>query len=37
MVLADRNTRRLIVSIKAKEKEELVEKKRSLMVRTLHF
>lgn len=36
MVLADRNSRRLIFSIKAKEKEELVKKKRSLMVRTLH-
>ncbi|KAM3271053.1 hypothetical protein P3S67_029256 [Capsicum chacoense] len=33
VVLADRNTRRLIVSIKAKEKEELVEKKRSLMAK----
>lgn len=35
MVLADRNSRRLIFSIKAKEKEELVEKKRILMVTTL--
>ncbi|KAI3468763.1 hypothetical protein Pfo_025426 [Paulownia fortunei] len=33
VVLADRNSRRLIFSIKPKEKEELVEKKRSLMVR----
>lgn len=33
VVLADRNSRKLIVSIKPKEKEELVEKKRSLMVR----
>lgn len=31
VVLADRNSRRLIFSIKPKEKEELVEKKRSLM------
>lgn len=33
VVLADRNSRRLIFSIKPKEKEELVEKKRSLMAR----
>lgn len=33
VVLADRSSRRLIFSIKPKEKEELVEKKRSLMVR----
>ncbi|KAK4435298.1 hypothetical protein Salat_0693200 [Sesamum alatum] len=33
VVLADRNTRKLIFSIKPKEKEELVEKKRSLMGR----
>ncbi|KAK4389312.1 hypothetical protein Sango_2268200 [Sesamum angolense] len=33
VVLADRNTRKLIFSIKPKEKEELVEKKRSLMAR----
>lgn len=33
IVLADRNSRRLIFSIKAKEKEELVEKKRSLMAK----
>lgn len=33
VVLADRNSRRLIFSIKQKEKEELVEKKKSLMVR----
>ncbi|XP_055819630.1 sister chromatid cohesion protein PDS5 homolog C [Solanum dulcamara] len=33
VVLADRNSRRLIFSIKAKEKEELVEKKRSLMAK----
>ncbi|KAH6755039.1 Nucleic acid-binding [Perilla frutescens var. hirtella] len=33
LVLADRNSRRLIFSIKPKEKEELVEKKRSLMAR----
>ncbi|KAK6137508.1 hypothetical protein DH2020_028761 [Rehmannia glutinosa] len=32
VVLADRNSRRLILSIKPKEKEEMVEKKRSLMV-----
>ncbi|XP_073304644.1 uncharacterized protein [Primulina huaijiensis] len=31
VVLVDRNSRRLIFSIKKKEKEELVEKKRSLM------
>ncbi|XP_075484254.1 uncharacterized protein LOC142524249 isoform X2 [Primulina tabacum] len=31
VVLVDRNSRRLIFSIKQKEKEELVEKKRSLM------
>ncbi|CAN4077371.1 unnamed protein product [Withania somnifera] len=35
VVLADRNSRRLIFSIKAKEKEELVEKKRSLMAKLL--
>ncbi|XP_049376330.1 uncharacterized protein LOC125841276 [Solanum stenotomum] len=33
VVLADRYSRRLIFSIKAKEKEELVEKKRSLMAK----
>ncbi|KAL3818083.1 hypothetical protein ACJIZ3_003988 [Penstemon smallii] len=33
VVLADRNSRRLIFSIKPKEKEELVEKKRSLMAK----
>ncbi|XP_057804190.1 uncharacterized protein LOC131019617 isoform X2 [Salvia miltiorrhiza] len=33
VVLADRNSRRLIFSIKPKEKEELVEKKRDLMAR----
>ncbi|KAA8522382.1 hypothetical protein F0562_013257 [Nyssa sinensis] len=33
VVLADRKSRRLIFSIKPKEKEELVEKKRSLMAR----
>ncbi|XP_041994498.1 uncharacterized protein LOC121744885 [Salvia splendens] len=33
VVLADRNSRRLIFSIKPKEKEELVEKKRELMAR----
>ncbi|XP_019237200.1 PREDICTED: uncharacterized protein LOC109217416 [Nicotiana attenuata] len=33
VVLADRNSRRLIFSIKAKEKEELVEKKRILMAK----
>ncbi|KAL8556887.1 hypothetical protein ACS0TY_004385 [Phlomoides rotata] len=33
VVLADRNSRKLIVSIKPKEKEEMVEKKRSLMAR----
>ncbi|KAK6137510.1 hypothetical protein DH2020_028763 [Rehmannia glutinosa] len=33
VVLADRNSRRLILSIKPKEKEEMVEKKRSLMAR----
>ncbi|KAK6137623.1 hypothetical protein DH2020_028649 [Rehmannia glutinosa] len=32
VVLADRNSRRLILSIKPKEKEEMVEKKRSLMI-----
>lgn len=36
MVLADRYSRRLIFSLKAKEKEELVEKKKSLMVRKLY-
>ncbi|KAL3647179.1 hypothetical protein CASFOL_008147 [Castilleja foliolosa] len=33
VVLADRNSRKLILSIKPKEKEELIEKKRSLMAR----
>ncbi|KAK6781721.1 hypothetical protein RDI58_019517 [Solanum bulbocastanum] len=33
VVLADRYSRRLIFSIKAKEKEELIEKKRSLMAK----
>lgn len=37
VVLADRNSRRLLFSIKPKEKEELVEKKRSLMVRDSCF
>lgn len=37
VVLADRNSRRLIFSIKPKEKEEFVEKKRSLMVRNSCF
>lgn len=37
VVLADRNSRRLIFSIKQKEKEELVEKKKSLMVRDSWF
>lgn len=33
MILADRKSRRLIFSVKPKEKEELVERKRKLMVR----
>ena len=34
VVLADRKSRRLIFSVKPKEKEELIEKKRNLMVRS---
>lgn len=33
VLLAERKSRRLILSVKPKEKEELVEKKRKLMVR----
>jgi hypothetical protein len=32
VVLADRRSRKLIVSVRPKEKEELVERKKSLMV-----
>lgn len=33
VILADKRSRRLILSVRPKEKEELIEKKRNLMVR----
>jgi hypothetical protein len=35
VVIADRKLRKLVVSLRPKEKEELVEKKRHLMVRSM--